>query len=284
MNYIRELNAFYDSMEYNPLTSSAITLWYALMHINNKTRWKNEFRVAGTVLRFKSGLTESSFKRARTELKEKGYIAYEPQSGNQAPIYRMISLIESNNDEQQIDADDISIEAESAGEPTTKQEEGVKGQAEAVGEAGTKQKSEEKDVFQFYRENFSTISPFVTKSLNDWIENVGETLVLEAMKRALERNKTSWVNVKGILLAWEKKGIRNMNAVRADDMEFRNRKKRHYHYIPNGRREVIPDWFKEQEEQKNRLEKKNQSMVVDPEEADAVRMEIQRLKRELGYG
>lgn len=92
MNYIREINAFYDHMEWNPLSASAVTLWHALMHMNNKTMWAGSFTVAGAVLRIKSGLTESSFKRARNELKEKGYIDFEPSKNRKAPTYKMISL------------------------------------------------------------------------------------------------------------------------------------------------------------------------------------------------
>ncbi|WP_147294856.1 hypothetical protein [Oceanobacillus arenosus] len=43
-----------------------------------------QFTVAATVLRLKSGLKESSFKRARTELTEKGYIDYKSRPNNQA--------------------------------------------------------------------------------------------------------------------------------------------------------------------------------------------------------
>jgi len=283
MNYIREMNAFYDSLEYNPLSSSAIALWHALMHMNNKTRWKSEFRVAGMVLRIKSGLNESSFKRARTELKEKGYIAYEPKGGNQAPIYRMISLIENRDDAQQVDsvgngADENSTEMELAGE-----REAQEGMPE---ETVTKQRAEEGEVFRFYQENFGVMSPFVIESISDWVDDVGEKLVMEALKRALEQNKTSWGYVKSILQAWEKKGIRSVNAVEAEEEEFRNRKQRRHHYFTSGKREeVIPDWFKEQKEkrEKKRFENQNKGVEVDPKEAEITRLKIRRLKEELGY-
>ncbi len=271
MNYIKEMNAFYDSIEYNPLSSSAIALWYALMHINNKTRWRCEFRVAGTVLRVKSGLTESSFKRARTELKEKGYIVYEPQGGNQAPVYRMISLMERGDEQQQKDSSMDGVEK-------------ISTEKESAGEEVTKRKNEEKEVFQFYQENFGVMSPFVMESLSCWVDDVGELLVMETMKRALERNKASLGTVKSILLAWEKKGIRSMNAVREDDIEFRNKKqRRNYHYFTRGRCEVVPDWFKEQKGKNRRVEDRNKGMEVDPEEVEATRLKIKKLKEELGY-
>lgn len=99
MNYIKEINAFYDQLEWNPLSASAVTLWHALMHINNKTRWMEEFTVAAKVLMLKSGLTESSFKRARTELKAKGYIDYKPSKNtNQAPTYKILSKLDLQTD------------------------------------------------------------------------------------------------------------------------------------------------------------------------------------------
>ncbi len=50
MNYIIQLNAFYDRLEINPLNSSEIALWNALMSINNKTAWSDKFTVAASVL------------------------------------------------------------------------------------------------------------------------------------------------------------------------------------------------------------------------------------------
>jgi DnaD/phage-associated family protein len=281
MNYIKEMNAFYDLIEYNPLSSSAVALWYALMHINNKTRWKCEFRVAGTVLRLKSGLSETSFKRARLELKEKGYIDYESKGGNQAPVYRMFSLIE-NRDVVVDKVGDTFVQGESALETGSRRGEGGPNEERSAEDMGAKPFAKEKDVFQFYQENFGAMNPFVREELNESVEEVGETLVIEAMKRALVRNKISWGFVKGILQSWENKGIRSVQAVEAEVVEFRTKKQRNYLYS-RGKLEIIPDWFEEQKERKKRLEEQNQGMEVDPEEAEAIRLEIQRMKREMGY-
>lgn len=94
MNYIREINAFYDWLETNELSTSAISLWYALMHINNKTGWKNEFTVALSVLSIKSGLSSRAVTNARKELTEKGRIKWESRNGNQAAKYHVNSLSE----------------------------------------------------------------------------------------------------------------------------------------------------------------------------------------------
>src|SRR5690625_2807695 len=92
MNYLKEINAFYVRIETNPLTGSATALWHALIHLNNRTGWMKEFTVAASVICFKSGLPLSTFKRARNELRDKGYIMYTSR-GTKAPAYQMISLV-----------------------------------------------------------------------------------------------------------------------------------------------------------------------------------------------
>lgn len=95
MNYIKELNAFYDWLEINLLSTSAIALWHALMHINNKAGWAEEFTVAASVLCIKTGLSDRTIRNARNELKQKGRIDWKTRKGNQAAIYKMISLFDS---------------------------------------------------------------------------------------------------------------------------------------------------------------------------------------------
>lgn len=93
MNYIREINAFYDWLETNRLSLSAVALWHALMHINNKTAWTDEFAVAVSVLCVKTGLSPRGVTEARNELKQKGRIEWQSRRGNQSAAYRIISLL-----------------------------------------------------------------------------------------------------------------------------------------------------------------------------------------------
>ncbi|MRG86030.1 helix-turn-helix domain-containing protein [Salinibacillus xinjiangensis] len=85
MNYIKEIKAFYTQIQTNPISHNANSLWHALMHVNNLTGWKPQFTVAQSVLQSNSGLSKTSFKRARNELVEKGYIHYRTRGGNRAP-------------------------------------------------------------------------------------------------------------------------------------------------------------------------------------------------------
>lgn len=92
MKYISEINAFYDWLELNELSTSAVALWYALMHINNKAAWVETFTVAESVLSIKTGLSGRGVRNARNELKQKGRIDFRSRVGGRAPIYTIISF------------------------------------------------------------------------------------------------------------------------------------------------------------------------------------------------
>lgn len=106
MNYIAEINSFYDWLETNSLSTSAIVLWHALMHINNKSRWVKEFGVASSVLCVKTGLSERTIRNARNELKQKGRIEWKSRGGNKAAVYQMVSLTATNADTVSVIASD----------------------------------------------------------------------------------------------------------------------------------------------------------------------------------
>lgn len=261
------MNAFYDYMEFNPLSSSAVALWYALMHINNKTRWKETFSVAASVLRYKSGLKETSFKRARQELVEKGYIIYQSRDRNLAPIYQMISLTKmweeelENRESTTIIEQATDTKAMMSENPSTM--EGKKNQSRCT---------------TFYKENFGKLLPEIERNIATWVDEVGEDLTLEAMKRAVERNILSWDYVKGILLDWQTKGIHSVEQAKEEQLTYQKGKQRHYSSRKGkGANEVIPNWFEERENKQ--IVNVNEKLT--PEEIEEQRKEIERLKKEI---
>jgi hypothetical protein len=92
MNYIVEINLFYDWLETNRLSDAAINLWHALMHVNNKTTWKQEFAVAISTLELKTSLSKSSIIRARNSLQQAGRINFRSREGQQSAIYTIIAF------------------------------------------------------------------------------------------------------------------------------------------------------------------------------------------------
>ena len=341
MNYIKEINAFYDRQEQVPLSGAAVALWYALMHINNKTRWKITFTSPGSVLRNKAGLTESSFKRARKELASLGYIEVESQGHGKAPVYKIHSLVVeieqdettmvarervvnvgeklhsdrqpndlanqvvSNQPAEQTDEQLTQVPTQSA-EPVpnhgpaplikqyntktnTKQNKRNTAAADAgavqVMDKSTEQEKGTRDALQFYQENFGVVSPFVTESLLDWINSLGEELVIEAMKRALEQNKTSWAYVKSILNAWHKKGIRTLDQAQAEHAAFekeRGRKGRGNGGFFTVKEDIVPDWYHEERQKLWKREQEREDKAR--KNGNVAEVELERLMKEYWDG
>lgn len=96
MNYIKQLNAFYDWLETNSLNSSCISLWHALLHTCNKAGWPQEFAVAIKTLELKTGMERRTIERARNTLKQKGLIDWRSRKGNQSAVYSMVVLYDKN--------------------------------------------------------------------------------------------------------------------------------------------------------------------------------------------
>ncbi len=116
MNYIKQLNAFYELLIVNPLSSSAVCLYGVLLHVNNKCNWITEFTVANLTLQTFTSLSRLALDRARNELVQKNYIKYKKGSGNQAGKYTIVNLIvrfDTQNDTESDTEDDTQNDTES---------------------------------------------------------------------------------------------------------------------------------------------------------------------------
>ena len=103
MNYIKQLNEFYSTLDYKPLTAEAISVYYILLQIANNTGWIGEFRVANNVILNKCNISERQLTNARNRLVNKGYIEYQKgKNGDTAPSYKIIQLYKEQNDVQTI--------------------------------------------------------------------------------------------------------------------------------------------------------------------------------------
>ncbi len=58
------------------------------------------------------------------------------------------------------------------------------------------------EVYKFYEQNISSLSPYIVKELKNWIQRLSGEKVLEALKIAFENNKKTLAYVKGILRNW----------------------------------------------------------------------------------
>lgn len=89
MNYLTIINAFWDWATTNPLSTGQVSLYFALLHVCNKSNWTEWFQVPNQVLSVLTGLSRSGILKARNELKQKGLIDFK-ERGTKATLYKLI--------------------------------------------------------------------------------------------------------------------------------------------------------------------------------------------------
>ncbi|GGA65318.1 hypothetical protein GCM10008025_06460 [Ornithinibacillus halotolerans] len=183
---------------------------------------------------------------------------------------------ESSQQQGQEDVVGHHVEGQKEGEVKGQASDKAEGQTDASVEVLNKQKETiQKDTQQptdavvFYQNNFGVVSPFVSEDILAWIADVGEELVIEAMKRALERGKSNWGYVKQILRSWVQKNIRTVEAARAEIVASVRKR-------DSGRqafsREVVPEWFLERKKRKQEDVEKSVVSQSDEEHEDVAVM------------
>ena len=90
MNYIEQLNSFFDLLYTKPLSTSAICLYMILFHLNNKCGWLKEFTVANMTIQGLTGMSRNQLHKARLELIQNGYVNYKKGNGNQSGRYLLV--------------------------------------------------------------------------------------------------------------------------------------------------------------------------------------------------
>lgn len=119
MNYIKQVNSFYELLLINPLNANSQCLYFSLMHINNKCNWLKDFTVANTTLMTFTGLNLSALQRARNDLIQKGYIKYKKGTGSSAGTYSIIEY-EQQNEQQTAQQSERQTDNKVHNKPTTK--------------------------------------------------------------------------------------------------------------------------------------------------------------------
>jgi hypothetical protein len=90
MNYIRELNAFWDWALVERPSTGQVALCLALMSIDNKTGWQGSFTAPNLMLQLMTGLSRQGLDKARSALCSKGRLRYRKGRSNQAGVYDRI--------------------------------------------------------------------------------------------------------------------------------------------------------------------------------------------------
>ena len=143
---------------------------------------------------------------------------------------------------------------------TNKNVKNVKNDKEDPTTTDARGEKNENDAIVFYQENIGFVRPIISQELLDWINDMGDEMVIEALKRAIAQNKPSWGYAKGILNSWYSKGIKTIKQAEAEDVEFRNRQQ--FRGKPQ-QSEVIPDWFgKQTKPEEKEIDEEEQKKII----------------------
>lgn len=235
MNYIKLINAFYDRLETSSLSTSAIALWHALVHVNNKAGWPEEFTVAVSVLCVKTGLSERTISNARNDLKVAGYIDFRSRRGNKAAIYRVWDLSATITDKHSgdstlpaTDADNVSDNASdkrsgsasdnaSALLNKTKQNETIKPQPGVVVDEGFAK------LAKFYEENIGLLNSVIHEELDYMCDFLNPELALLALRESVVANATNKIKFTlGVLRNWKGRGYKTTADVESAETRRNN--------------------------------------------------------------
>lgn len=265
MNYIKELNAFYDWLELNELSPSAINLWYALMHINNKAGWIETFTVAESVLCVKTGLTERTLRKVRNELKQKGRIDFISRKGGRTPIYNIISFYSSTenisvvkkateiNSSDSVTGSVMGSVAGSVVDSSTLIKQNKTKQNETKSSAATRA-----NYFDQYMLCFGgQPSAIQIQEINSFIDEDGlsNEVICLSFKKAAEVG-AKYPYARSILKSWATKRILTVKDVENEKFQHEQKKQTTGNQSRRGvvpiRKEKIPIWFDEEEQPKEK--------------------------------
>lgn len=111
MQYISQLNAFWNWVDLNEVSHLEVDLYLTLLRFANATGWKPCFTIPNTRLwRF----NKNELTKARNRLVQLGLIEYEKGKKGQAPAYRIVPLYEiipqiDTNTDTNIDTDCVIV-------------------------------------------------------------------------------------------------------------------------------------------------------------------------------
>ncbi|WP_337740198.1 DnaD domain protein [Acidaminococcus timonensis] len=226
MNYISELNQFFQYLQTSDLSPSARLLWYSLMGVANGTRWKPVFNVPMSTLIGLTGLSQATIRRARKELEKAGLLKVTVRPGCQASIYRLCPLdgaFAAHNDRQNELA--AHVAAHSDWQPERQnaiaahvdahsdwQPERIHKQNKTVlnkTRQGTAVVDDQtwKEVLHFFESNIHTAHSLKERQdLEADVSDYGEIWVKAAIEEAVDAGAFNMNYIEAVLKAWKAKG------------------------------------------------------------------------------
>lgn len=223
MNYIKQLNELYTTLDYKPLTAEAIAVYFVLLQIANKTGWITEFKVANTVLMSKCNISIDILKTARNKLKTQGYIDYtKGKNQNDAPKYKIIKLYTTQAEPQA----ETQPQPQAPTQPLPHINKQNKTKQNKKDSSSVKNNLYNPEVVKIQEIMIETIGTTninnITECIN-YLDKLPIELIEYALRKTARIERPSWQYAIPILEGYISKGFRTIKEVKADDLKYKNR-------------------------------------------------------------
>lgn len=261
MNYIKQINAFWNWRKYNDdISHSAADLYFAILHCANEAGWKTQVNIPNSTLMSTSQIgNKSVLSSLRNNLVQKGLIKYIPGKKGKAPGYIIVTLYSTNSatnhSANQVTDVEIGTNTGSA-QNTHKDTDSDTGMAQdtylhtypnTYTETNSatnqrtiykhKQKQNENNItaavtddntvkiFERY-ENLTgkPMSETAMKDIDSFIsDGVSHDLILSVMDYAVDADKGNWNYMRGTLEGLLAEGVKTVEAWKRQQAEYKQR-------------------------------------------------------------
>ena len=80
------------------------------------------------------------------------------------------------------------------------------------------------NIYNFYQQNFGVLNPLIGEKLSEWVKDLGEELVKEALTKTLMNGSRSFSYAETIMREWYNKNIKTLEQVYAIESEYQRRR------------------------------------------------------------
>ncbi len=243
MNYIKQINAFWNWRKYNDdISHSAADLYFAILHCANESGWKTQVDIPNSTLMATAQIVNKSvLSTLRNKLVQKGLIKYIPGKKNKAPKYIVVTLYSTDFDTKQ--ATDVNIDTDIGSAqntnlhtyPNTNPHTNSKTNQRTIYKQKQKQNktilSSDDDkvaaVVECYKKSGickGTPAPLFRDIIKSYIyDGVEPDMICEAINDAAKSGAHSWRYVESILINKTNAGIKTLEGYKNSEKEFRKR-------------------------------------------------------------
>ncbi|HHP1050795.1 DnaD domain protein [Bacillus thuringiensis] len=122
--------------------------------------------------------------------------------------------------------------------------------------------------YNFLKGEGIPLSEIAITELGEFCDSFSSELIKHAAHKAIDENKPKWNYIKAILKSWEKQKVKTLDDVAALDRRFEMSKNKRLNGLGPGRsnrKEIVPDWLREDDEPTKREVERKHSQSTDEE-------------------